>query len=226
MKNLQPQINFTFLLATACLTVAGTVLAFDPALDGGYSKQNAAAGHDTLLNGTAGADNTAMRFDVLDSNTTGPDNPLASWIWRVRGELNVQRSSHTATLLQDGMVLVAAGNAGETNSGPLRVAELYNPASGTWALTGELSTPRFSHTATLLQSGMVLVAGGTTHNYTLTNTAEVYDPASGTWTATARLNVKRSSHTATLLENGMVLVAGGQGITGVLTSTELGRSHH
>ena len=66
---------------------------------------------------------------------------------------------------------------------------------------------RQSHTATLLLSGKVLVAGGE-NNFPL-NSAELYDPATGTWTATGSLATSRSSHTATLLPNGNVLVAGG-----------------
>ena len=50
-----------------------------------------------------------MGFDALDSNTTGSDNALASWIWRRTGSLNTARWPHTATLLQNGMVLVAGG---------------------------------------------------------------------------------------------------------------------
>ena len=87
-------------------------------------------------------------------------------------------------------------------------AELYDPASGTWTGTGSLNTARDEHTATLLQNGMVLVAGGF-DSIIVSASAELYDPASGTWTATGSLNTARSSHTATLLQNGMVLVAGG-----------------
>ena len=88
-------------------------------------------------------------------------------------------------------------------------AELYDPASGTWTATGSLNTARDFHTATLLQNGMVLVAGGFDSNGNDSASAELYDPASGTWTATGSLNTARDSHTATLLQNGMVLVAGG-----------------
>ena len=99
-----------------------------------------------------------MGFDALDSNTTGSDNDPASGIWRATGRLNTARFVHTATLLQNGMVLVAGG-IGQTDV--LASAELYDPASRTWTATGSLNTARFSHTATLLQNGMVLVAGGT-----------------------------------------------------------------
>ena len=43
---------------------------------------------------------------------------------------------------------------------PIPSAELYDPASGTWTVTGSLNTARYFHTATLLPNGMVLVAGG------------------------------------------------------------------
>ena len=57
-----------------------------------------------------------------DRNTTGSDNALASWIWTVTGRLNTARWLHTATLLQNGMVLVAGGL--DTNLRVLASAEL------------------------------------------------------------------------------------------------------
>src|SRR5207247_947693 len=101
----------------------------------------------------------------------------------------------------------------------LTSAELYDPASGTWSVTGSLNTGRDSHTATLLPNGMVLVAGGVNNSSYLTS-AELYDPASGSWSATSSLNTARYGHTSTLLPNGKVLVAGGNN-GGVLTSAEL-----
>jgi N-acetylneuraminic acid mutarotase len=92
--------------------------------------------------------------------------------------------------------------------------------SGTWTNTGSLNTPRAGHTATLLPSGDVLVAGGRDATGDLAS-AELYTPATGMWTSAGSMSTPRISHSATLLGNGDVLVAGGDNATGVLASAEL-----
>src|SRR4051812_9380984 len=84
--------------------------------------------------------------------------------------------------------------------------EIISAAS--WTTNGPMAVARFGQTATLLQNGMVLVAGGISSSLS-TNGAELYNPSTGKWSITGALNVRRASHTATLLPNGQVLVAGG-----------------
>jgi Galactose oxidase, central domain/Domain of unknown function (DUF4214) len=127
--------------------------------------------------------------------------------WSISGALNDARAGHTATLLPNGKVLVAGGfNDDGEYSTSLNSAELYDPATGTWTGTGNLSTARNGHTATLLPNGRVLVVGGADSNF---SSAELYDPVTGTWSGTGNSHYARSGHTATLLANGKVLVAGG-----------------
>ena len=134
---------------------------------------------------------SASATDLITFNTTG--------------SMSVARSRHTATLLNNGKVLVAGGGGG---SSCFASAELYDPATGTWSTTGSMNVARSGHTATLLNNGKVLVAGGTGGSLPFAS-AELYDPATGTWSTTGSMNVSRGHHTATLLNNGKVLVAGG-----------------
>jgi large repetitive protein len=129
--------------------------------------------------------------------------------WATNAPVNTARYSHTATLLNDGRVLITGGANGITYYAS---TEIYDPLTGTCSAGPNMSTNRSSHTATLLPNGKVLVVGGSLPAGFVTYTwatAELFDPVTKTWTPTGSLNFPRAGHTATLLANGKVLVAGG-----------------
>ena len=144
--------------------------------------------------------------------------------WTLTGSMNKGRSQFTATLLDNGDVLVAGGDCNGSLSVPYgcdagsflvnqRTAELYDPATATWTLTGSMSAGRALHTATLLPNGEVLVTGGFNSCdddfCTDLSDAQIYDPVTGRWLHTASMHAAREQQTATLLPDGDVLVAGG-----------------
>ena len=143
--------------------------------------------------------------------------------WQRIANMNHTHFGHTATLLPNGQVLVAGGVGcnGAGSMGRCGPSELYDPTTRTWTDTGSLRRARWSHTATLLPNGQVLVAGGQNLKRDFPS-AELYDPATGVWTATRSMTAERVSHTATLLPNGQVLVTGGfMANVGTLASAEL-----
>jgi hypothetical protein len=77
------------------------------------------------------------------------------------GSMAVGRFLHTATLLQNGKVLIVGGLL-LSSSNPVATAEVYDPATGTFTMTGAMATAREQHTATLLADGRVLIVGGIT----------------------------------------------------------------
>ena len=126
------------------------------------------------------------------------------------------RAGHTATMLDDGTVLIVGGF---TTQGMLATAEIYDPKANAFTLVGSMTTPRGDFTATLLQGGKVLVAGG--GDVTATPGAELYDPAARTFRETGSMTTPRLAHAATRLTDGRVLIAGGGHQGGVLSSAEI-----
>ena len=84
--------------------------------------------------------------------------------------------------------------------------------AGTFAPTGNMTTARSGHTATLLPDGTVLITGGGS------DTVELYDPSAGTFTATGATTVSKYGGSATLLPDGKVLLIEATNVTGVMSA--------
>ena len=175
----------------------------------------------------------------------------AGGAWHEAASPPVKVTFQAVAALHDGRVLVSGGTdlARETADslvrvfhGPMDGAELFEmgvaggsagtPAQGAWKPAPPLAGPRFSHTATVLKDGKVLVVGGVAASERQPArrlaTAELYDPGTGRWQQAGRMGHARGgyyamaistltsntpAHTATLLRDGRVLVVGGAGPT-------------
>ena len=201
----------------------------DTLVDRGPHSANLLPSGRLLVVGGVEGDNVQIYDPFLNvwSSSTEPANPDAD----NPAFTAEDHSGHTGTLLPNGRVLVVGGGGPDSRS-----VELYDPPTGTWdsvpVSSGEqpnatkpepLDIGRANHTATLLSSGKVLVAGGSALGTNL-RSVELYDPETGTWGSTpvgatevptatrpGPLITARSDHLAALLPDGRVLVTAGSG---------------
>ncbi len=184
-------------------------------------------GGSVLVAGGADAAGTALGTAATLGTSPGP----AFGTWTATGTMRSPRQLHTLTRLKDGTVLAAGGLGSSSPTGPgLGTAEIYHPDgpdANQWTLTtGPMPTPRWGHSAVLLDDGSVLVAGGSASRpgggVTALRSAERYTPADGKWHEAPAMTDARTGHTAVALDDGMVLVVGGVVPVGVPDDPALG----
>jgi Galactose oxidase, central domain len=167
-KTVPPPMNVARADATATLLPNGKVL-----IAGGY-------------NSDSGYLKSAELYDPVHNCIAGnggcPDRAIPA-------AMNSARSEATATLLRNGKVLIAGGNAGYPvvsnghkimHDTPLNSTELYDPQSNSFAparSTPTMNSARKEATAMLLPNDKVLIIGGRDMSDESLNTTELYDPA-------------------------------------------------
>lgn len=130
------------------------------------------------------------------------------------GNMTTARESHTITMLQNGSVLIAGGHRGRQSAITIYAsAEIYDPITGRFTATGNMTTRRHKHDAVLLPDGRVLINGGSDErdDQGAYASAEIYNPATGAFRAIGDMPIIRYKHegTSILLPSGNALIAGG-----------------
>jgi hypothetical protein len=180
----------------------------------------------------------ASGINMYDSEAATPACEVydeAAGTWTATGSMSAARALDAAIALPSGMVLAAGGfediflttqtlldsaelfdedRAGGERLGSgnaVATVEIFDPTTATFAPADPMAQARRYHTATVLESGEVLVAGGCPVGdcATATDTAELYDPAAGTWSAAGLMPEVLTLHVATLLPDGRVFMTGG-----------------
>lgn len=162
-------------------------------------------------------------YDAPDINNSELFDPKTNKL-EDTAPLNIQRAENfTATLMQDGRVLVVGGLKEKfegLKSTIVKEAEIYDPKTGKFTLTGSLNTPRFEHDAILLNDGKVLIVGGMTKNKYLSS-AELYDPKTGKFTSLGNMSFLRTKPKLTKLKDGRILIADGYKFRSCSSNIEL-----
>ena len=179
----------------------------------------------------AGGGRGGMPGGYISYDTAEMYDPSTRTFSAVRAHMKSDRVGAAAVKLNDGRVLIVGGKSGRIMTSrlrniasftPLNTAEIFDPESGTFIRTGDMSAPHYLATATILDSGDVLVVGGWTIRGPLVvgmRDAEVYQPATNRFVNVGQSNVARLTNTATLLNDGEVLVAGGVADQALITAS-------
>jgi galactose oxidase-like protein len=184
----------------------------------GHSASLLADGRVLVAGGTSSFADLATAFSSI-SNTADVFDPATSTFSTAANTMTSRRLAHSATVLQNGDVLLASGFDGLTPFGTpdfTNTAEVFHAATSSFDRTsgghsvGNVRTPRAAHSATLLPDGRVLLAGGASGLLvSATSAAEIFSPSTGAFATTGSLPDAKAGHSAVLLPSGEVLVSGG-----------------
>jgi hypothetical protein len=161
-------------------------------------------------------------------------DPASGVLTPTAGTLTTARAAATATRLSNGKVLVCGGFGSLDVANPLSIltgilasTELYDPATGLFTTGPAMLEGKALHTATTLDNGQVMIAGGLGSFLgipTVSNTAYFYNPATNAFGLLPKtFTGGRFLHNATRLADGRVILTGGitADLTGVIESGDL-----
>ncbi len=172
-----------------------------------------------IAGGSSGTDWNRLANAELYDPATGK--------FQATGSMNLPRISFTMCALRDGRILVTGGSvAGRYPNAQLTaLAEIYDPATGKFTPAGSMRIPRHKHAAVLLDSGRVLIVGGSDNLdwRGKMDSAEIYDPAAGRFADAGRMSEARFKLTNAIvrLSEGKVLIAGGAGHAEIFDTASL-----
>ncbi len=175
------------------------------------------AGNVMLAGGFGGTQPFSALLDTIEMFilTSATFSPISH-------KMQVARWRHTATLQENGVILVAGG---EDLNGPVKQAETYDPSHPPFNPVSNMSVERSGHTATLVPGLGVLITGGVGPisgggpAHVIHASAELF---AGTHFSTiSSMATARTAHTAVDLGDGEVLVCGGENSSGPLASAEI-----
>jgi N-acetylneuraminic acid mutarotase len=151
-----------------------------------------------------------------DTENYGPSTSVeiydpGSGTWSNAAEMNYGRTNPVVVEMNNGKVLViAAGDLTYTDPVPQKTAEVYDSATDSWTVTGNLTTGRMNAEAILLDDGKVMVAGGYSIGTGYLNAVEVYDLETNSWSVTASMAYAKTGFSLIRLPNGNVIAVGGR----------------
>ena len=156
-----------------------------------------------LVGGYDSSDSSTATAEIYDTT-----NPKLDKFTAV-GNLPSKSAGHTATLItKSGTPLVLVTGGGNSST------QLYNPVTKTWSSSGGMSGQRSNHTATLVGTTKVFLAGGVDGSGKTLQTTTIYDIATGTFSSGPTMFAPRERHSAAVLANGNILLAGGRSKSG------------
>lgn len=170
------------------------------------------------INLLGNGDNIYFKVEAIDSYgsyTLKVNENIVENVFVSTGSMSNARAFHTASLNNDGNVIVIAGLSGSDSY--LNSVELYDTDAGTFSNLNSLAISIVGHSSALLTSGDLLITGGEDASSYYSDTHYV---TSSSTSAQKDMLSTRIHHTTTLLGTGDVLIAGGKN-NSVLNTGEL-----